>query len=450
MTQQCFKRFEFFLSVCRIAIVMNESFGFVNVTNSFNDTSSVTNNDNATSTASNNTTVGNSGPVFYFPWDNPENIVTQEVSDDFGYGMQCVIFPILTIFGLTGNILSLIVLTRKKIRGSTTSIVLIGLAISDMCFLITNMCRKSTCIIGQFDELASKTWNAVSFRYIFYLRLVFSRISTLLIVLISLERFLAVAFPLKIRQLVTIPRMVTAVVACYVITFAGIAGIPPQYTYSYLRGTPVISSTDFAIDNAKALKIYNEYFLAIFYRYIPVAIVLLLNISIIFLLRKSKQFKKSVAKGSERSDEQRKITRMLLTVAIIYLICLIPGDAILIASDVDNKFRFFGNYHNLFLIVSDISLLFELVNSSINFIIYMVLNKNFYAVYVSLFCGCISRLRRRNKHGEQDIDSKEETRTKSKEKSYDTKQTMGEASSSQNDASYLGNQEGHANLAFQE
>ena len=319
--------------------------------------------------------------------------MSKAMSDDITYCLQCVVFPILTAFGLLGNTLSLIVLFQKKIRNSTTSIVLIGLAISDVCFLVTNMARKSTCIIRQFDKLTADTFNAVSFGGLFFTKTAFSRVSTLIVVLISIERLFAVAFPLKVRSLVTKTRMTVAVITCFIIPFAFCAGLPPQYTYTYIRGRPYIAQTKFALENADPLKIYNEYFLVISLRYIPVIVVIILNTLIIVLFKRSRRFQNKNAGNSERElarqQEERKLTRMLLAVAIIFLICLLPGDAVLLISGINAKFSFFGTYHNFFLAISDLSLLFEIMNSSINFIIYMLLNRLFFETYNNLFCKCI-------------------------------------------------------------
>lgn len=225
--------------------------------------------------------------------------MTKQTSDDITFCLQCIVFPVLTIFGLVGSGLSLIILLQMKVRNSTTSIVLIGLSISDFCFLITNMARKSTCIIRQYDKLAADTFNAMSFSGLFYTKTAFSRVSTLLVVLISVERLTAVAFPLQVRSLITKPRMIAAVIVCYIIPFAFCAGLPPQYTYTFIRGRPYIAQTPFALDNVDSLKIYNEYFLVISLRYIPVILVIILNTLIIILFKRSRQFQNKQAGSSE-------------------------------------------------------------------------------------------------------------------------------------------------------
>lgn len=348
--------------------------------------------------------------VRYFPWENPLNIMTKKISDDITSALQCIVFPVITAVGILGSILSLIVLFQKNLRNSTTSIVLIGLAFSDLCFLVTNFVRKSTCIFKEYDQLLADEINATTFFYMFYLKTSFSRVSTLIVVLISVERLIAVAFPLKVKQIVTKKRMIASVMSIYALVFGSLSALPLQYTYTYIRGKPYISQTKFATENAVPLKAYNEYFLPIVFRYIPVIIVITLNTVIIYLVRQSKRFQNTVGKQDQkRKDEQRKITRMLLSVAIIFLICLLPGDLLLLCSSTIDGFEFFGTYHNLFMVLSDLCLMFEMINSSVNFITYMILNRNFYDTYVRLFCCCRNtiRMRRSPSSKPKSLDTKE-------------------------------------------
>lgn len=358
----------------------------------------VTQSSNFTGIQGNNTSLQSSGTedsaVRYFPWDNPLNIMSKKISDEITSALQCIVFPVITAVGILGSILSLVVLFQKNLRNSTTSIVLISLAFSDLCFLVTNFVRKSICIVKEYDQLLADEINATTFFYMFYLKTSFSRVSTLIVVLISVERLIAVAFPLKVKQIVTKKRMIAAVIFIYALVFGSLSALPPQYTYTYIRGKPYISQTKFATENAMPLKVYNEYFLPIVFRYIPVIIVIILNTVIIYLVKQSKRFQNTVGKQDpKRKDEQKKITRMLLSVAIIFLICLLPGDLLLLCSSTIDGFEFFGTYHNLFLVLSDLCLMFEMVNSSVNFITYMILNRNFYDTYVRLFCCCVNAMR---------------------------------------------------------
>ena len=100
--------------------------------------------------------------------------------------------PVLITFGTCGNILSIVVLTRKSIRKSTTAIYLIFLTFSDLCVLYTGLFRQWLIYlididIRHFSEVFCKihTW------------LVYSSLdfSAWIIISVTLERIIAVWCP---------------------------------------------------------------------------------------------------------------------------------------------------------------------------------------------------------------------------------------------------------------
>ncbi|KAH3877072.1 probable G-protein coupled receptor B0563.6 [Dreissena polymorpha] len=387
--------------------------------------------------------------VSYLPWNNPQNIISKKTADSITDSLQCYVLPILTVIGILGNICSLIVLFQKKLRTSTTTMILIGLAFSDTCFLATNMVRKSSCIISHYDKLLSEIVSNTTFYYMHYLKTAFSRVSTFLVVLISLERVIAVGLPLKAKTLITKRRILAGVIACYVIAFGGLAAYPPQYTYTFVGKRPFIAYTDFAKNNVESLKIYNDYFLPIGFRHIPVVIVFLLNTVIIVLVHRSNRFQKTASvQDSKRKDDQKKITRMLLTVDIVYLICLLPGDIFLRCSIEIPEFQYFRSQHNLFLAISDITLLFEMINSCINFVIYMVLNRNFYDTYMRLFCCYLPYIRtivRRRPQSDTEASMKTKETVSSRILRENSKDGASESSASEQ---HWGDKNGHDNLTY--
>ncbi|KAK3592054.1 hypothetical protein CHS0354_019310 [Potamilus streckersoni] len=352
-----------------------------------------------------NATTTNTTKTIFLPWDNPSNVISKELAVEITFFLECLIFPILTISGLTGNVISLVILLQSKMR-TPTGICLTSLTISDSLFLVTNMMRKSTCIIDRFNTLVSNNFNATSFAALFYLKLSFSRITTWITVLISVERLIAVIFPLKAKIWITKRRMLAASIFIYVTTLASISPIAAQYKVDYFYDQKLkaesayIATSDFYNNNKDGLKIHNEYFLTIVFRYIPMLLMIILNAGIAITLGRGRRWRNTMQLSSnneQRVREEKRVTIMLLVVAVIFLLCLTPGDVLLIVSDIIKGFRFLGTQHNIFLVLSDVSLLFEIFNSSVNFIIYMAWNKQFNAIYRKLFCKCIKRNTRSGK-----------------------------------------------------
>ncbi|XP_064605729.1 somatostatin receptor type 4-like [Liolophura sinensis] len=319
----------------------------------------------------------------FLPWNNPKNVVSAETRDDVLFVIDCILCPLLTVWGVTGNLMSLAVLLHHNMRGAV-DVCLASLAVSDSLFLVTTMIRRARSIIAKFDYLAAEWYNARLFNSMFYLNLVFSRVSTLLTILITLNRFIAVVFPLKAKSWCTRHRMLWAVAGIYVSCILVI--LPTSLYYevaevydSNLNATkPYLARSALYIANHGFMLAYSRSFLTITFRYIPAVVILVLNTTIVVTIKRTSELRLKMSEG--------RVTRMLLVISLIFLVCLIPGCAILLGSTLNVHFQFMNTYHNLFMMLSGIALLCEVVNSSVNFIVYMALSKTFSATYRKLFC----------------------------------------------------------------
>ena len=338
-------------------------------------------------------------------FSNPNDVINDKASGDISdestkninFAFECVTIPILVTFGVTGNILSLIVLSQRRLRRSSTNVLLIGLAMSDLLYLLSTVVRKSTCIISRFDPILSYKYFVLSFSGAYYVNTCFSRVSSLLVAVISIERLLAVTLPMKVRLLCRRTTVVITVIAVLVFTFASLVLLPLQYAVKYVNKTPYLRYNDFYLENKEFVEIYNRYLTVAVLRWLPKVIVVVCNgIIIAFLWRRTipVEAAENVISMANVSRTQRKITLMLVTVAVVFVLTLLPGDAFWLASMLVDGFRLYGKYNNLFDVLSDVTLTFEIINSSINFVIYMVLNSTFSEVYLILFCPCLSKTKR--------------------------------------------------------
>jgi hypothetical protein len=123
----------------------------------------------------------------------------------------------------------------------------------------------------------------------------------------------------------------------------------------------------------------------------PGIMIIFFNGMVIVKLRQRSAFIDDFRSQSAREDwntEQRRITKMLLSVAVVFIICLLPGDALIVIEEIDKHFNSRGKFRNSYKVFSDICQLFEMINSCLNFFIYFAFNRKFSSAFKDLFCRC--------------------------------------------------------------
>ena len=128
------------------------------------------------------------------------------------------IWPLLVLFGLTGNCLAILVLTRRRLIRTSTNNYLTILAVFDSCYLILTLILN----IGSHARFASFSVVQTFLHFLRPLADFSSNTATWLIVCFTLERTLAVARPIYAKQMCSVRRsrhlICTLLVLCFFVT----------------------------------------------------------------------------------------------------------------------------------------------------------------------------------------------------------------------------------------
>lgn len=108
-----------------------------------------------------------------------------------------ITFPVIFGFGFVANIVVLALMLRKKLRGSTTSLYLACLAVTDILILIAG-CMKRW-IHYTWPDLSFSTLSDTTCKASVYIALCLEFMETWLVVSITLERLVAVLKPLSLK-----------------------------------------------------------------------------------------------------------------------------------------------------------------------------------------------------------------------------------------------------------
>ena len=288
----------------------------------------------------------------------------------------------LLIIGIFGNFSILLVVMRSSDRLNPYNLLVIALAISDMLAITTKSVFQLTLLeIVNIDvTVVTDIWCKIFLS----IRQSVANISLSIIVLICIERFLVVVFPLKFK-LVSIRRVrkVTIIALCICMVIDVIAGVLIAALYSHVNGgrcrINVISKRSALYPPFGAMILYSVTII------IPIIVVLTLTPIIIYKLYQQRAAKARLM-NKERSSEMFQRSVMLISVVIAYIVLFGIPITFYLAFDLNG---YDTDTENTTIVQICILTCF-LVNHSTNFLVYGISNAKFRKQLLSQF-GCLCR-----------------------------------------------------------
>lgn len=321
------------------------------------------------------------------------------------------LIPLFSVFGIIGNIFSLAVLYHHRMR-NPTNLCLSALALSDIGFLVQSLLFVGTNIQSEFDSVLGEQRSQMLYPWFgAYASLVAAKLSSCLILLLTIERYIAVCFPIRAKLICNKRCTLICLVAICVTTI--VVFLPYAFKYEIVyEENNATHTTEMLLIPSKLGK--NRDFFEVFgmilnivYWFIPIILLLILNTKIIIITRKTCSTRKLMGTLDAKiySNEQTRITLMLVTISLLFVLCTLPGAIQSILSHYMDGYTMNGQYRHVYQCVSYIIYFLETLSSSVNFLIYMVMSKKFSKTYKELFC-CI----RNQMHYQVPFNSKESLR----------------------------------------
>ncbi|XP_053949839.1 allatostatin-A receptor-like [Anastrepha ludens] len=312
---------------------------------------------------------------FTFP---PDNLLDFEIDplERVVSTIVPVFFGIIGLAGLLGNALVILVVVANQQMRSTTNLLIINLAISDILFVIF-------CVPFTATDYVLPEWPFGNLwcKFVQYMIVVTCHGSVYTLVLMSLDRFLAVVHPVTSMSLRTERNAMLAIIFAWVLIVT--TAIPVALSHSvqlyYFKGrnyTACVFSSHEEIWNLVAFQVS---FCASSY-VTPLTLIFFLYMCMLARLWKS-------APGCKPSAESRKgkrrVTRMVVVVVLAFAICWLPIHVILVLKALD----MYASTH-LTVIIQIISHVLAYTNSCINPFLYAFLSENFRKAFRKVvWCG---------------------------------------------------------------
>lgn len=317
--------------------------------------------------------------------DGPVGGQPEENTRSLGQTLWIYVGPFIFVTGIVGNILVLVVMSGRRMQGTTTSVYLRVMAIADICVLIAGM-------IPEWLE----AMDIVIFKYIHPATCKFEKFSFYtcadtaiwILVIFTIDRFIAVCFPLSKKEY-CLPSK-----AKYYSLGAFVLGIVKNFHVFWTRGA------EFKLDgNSTVLKsncgrptpefLYFERFVRPWIAFslvsiLPFCVILVCNVFIIRALIQVKRLRTEQCITSQSDKTLVQMSTMCLSASFCFLICVAPSIVLLIGKPAWYDLPWYG-------VAKAVNNQLTYINHSINFFLYCMTGKRFRMQLIRV-CRCTRTL----------------------------------------------------------
>ena len=303
-----------------------------------------------------------------------------------------ILMPIVRVTGIVGNIISVIVINKTK-KQPAFSKYLITLTITDILLLISGLARFSCSVAAtKASDLASQIQAYCIFIVGHGIGYTTMNMSSSMIVVMSIERLFAVAFPFQMTRFIfdKHPKYTISVVLIIQL----ILSLPSVIWTEIVAGTSYnqtnttiyyVNYRDWALD--LQFRKYFSLFLIVFNMILPVVAVTLANIVILITLKRRKNTTASNQSSTTiRGAEERRVAVTLVTISIFYLVSVLPTLAIYIMSvALPNFLAIRRREYYLLTTLHDVNVLVVCLNGAIDLSIYIMTSSQFRNTFKKYF-----------------------------------------------------------------
>ena len=293
--------------------------------------------------------------------------------------------------GVIFNFLSIVLLRRKRMRGTTTSLYLVALAATDLAQVFTGQATRHwvRALTGS-DPPAMHTWYC---KIWFYLIRVFNSYSNWVLASVSTERCIAIMFPLHAKSIITkkSAKIFLSLALLFFLVYY-CHSIVSYKTITQHVGDLQVSACVTNMGNYFSANVrpWADFVLEML---LPGILIVICNTIIIVTLSKARQKRaKSLAGGQTADDQMNSMVVMLVSVSIAYLLLTTPMHVnFVLSSTYPAGYTYSGRAQAVNRLVWAVSLFLHYINHSINFLLYVISGREFRselkALFMEIFCA---------------------------------------------------------------
>lgn len=301
--------------------------------------------------------------------------------------------PILCVFGIVGNGLNVIILTRKQLQQAmdrmekSVHLGLVALAIADFCFCIVALpmaFSPNAVLYTEQDSLAFLYYLAYQEPFINF----FLLSSTWLTVAMATGRYMAICYPIHARSCVNLKATRLTILGIFLVSI--IFNMPQFWRYSIPENYCAAECRCYML---QITSLYKNHFFVISYKilwaifgvFVPLFILAFCNFCLIRALRESRRMRQ-LYRANKTKDSGHQLTPTLIAIVAMFIILVSPSEILkFLETWVISRADF--RQYQAFMISQFVANFFQVINFSINFVLYCALNVHFRKTVRSLVCG---------------------------------------------------------------
>ncbi|XP_070495767.1 probable G-protein coupled receptor B0563.6 [Chironomus tepperi] len=290
-----------------------------------------------------------------------------------------IVLPIICAFGIIGNLLNILVLTRKNMRG-TAYIYMRGYSGSALLAIILAIPFGRRLLTqedyGRWENLGEAFYTA-------HLELFLGNaclgVGVLMLLVLTIERYVSVCHPTHMRPALGEPTL--TVILIPIVTF--IIYLPSLFRYEVVK---CVLSTDGSITYFKRNNVeflnsmfYSVYkvILEIVFKLMPTVLIAYFNVRIMIVYRQTCNKRRRMTLSHTKDDDSRKFAEerrlmfLLGSTSLLFLVCVSPMVILHVTLSEENLSSF---SYQVFRALANVM---ELTNYSITFYIYCLFSEDF-------------------------------------------------------------------------
>ncbi|XP_075039091.1 galanin receptor type 3 [Mixophyes fleayi] len=291
-----------------------------------------------------------------------------------------VVFSLIFALGTVGNGLVLVVLLRNgQTKYNTTNLFILNLGVADLCFIL--LCVPFQATIYTLDGWLFGAFLCKAVHFSIYLSMYASSFT---LAAVSVDRYLAIRYPLKSRDLRTSRNALAAIAVIWALSIL-FAGPYLSYYHIILYNQVPICIPNWEDRRRKIMDVSTF----VFGYLLPVLILGLSYARTICFLWTSVDPVKTV---SESRKAKHKVTKMIVIVAVLFCICWLPHHLVILCF-------WFGHFpfNRATYAFRLVSHCMSYANSCLNPIVYALISKHFRKRFKQVFTCMLTQKRARNK-----------------------------------------------------